>query len=350
MILAILALFVSLACFIVCLLTLIVVITIVHGPNPPKEIQTSPNDAILISGCDSGIGLELAKYFYRTTNFTLICSFLDDLSSDGYQQLRDLSDSNGQNRLKFRSLDITSADDIDDTKNFIDNLIKDGLISDLYAVINNAGTLRFGELDWQTSKQITDQIDVNLVGTVRLTQALLPFIVKRQGRVINVSSVNDSIVFPGLSVYSATKGAVSVFSKSLGYELRKFGAHSITIRLGDFAKLTDIMKKHSQHRDDMWNNLGSTKQKLYSRYFDSFHNHILSNFGMTSPQDFDSSSLFKDFRRALLSAKEPPSVITCAPLGYQLLYSVMELSPIWVQYNLLDLLFKYKFNWTNNKL
>src|SRR5690625_2674778 len=88
-------------------------------------------------------------------------------------------------------------------------------------LINNAGALinkPFEELtmeDWQS------QINSNLLSAVRITKALLPH-VNENGHILNISSMGGfqgSTKFPGLSAYSVSKGALSIFSECLSAEL-----------------------------------------------------------------------------------------------------------------------------------
>lgn len=301
-------------------------------------------DAVLISGCDTGIGLELAKYFHKTTNLKLICCFLSPGKSEGFKELSHISQRDGICRLFLKKLDLRSSEDIDLIVQFIETAKEQGVFKRLKALINNAGILTYGEFDWLTWDHISSQIEVNLVGTIRLTRAIVPYIIESRGRIVNVSSVNDSTVFPGLSIYSATKSALSTFSRGLGYELRKFGAHVVTIRLGDFARLTSIMSRHKTNQSDMWNEMSSRKQLMYKDFFHQFNKHLLENYGMTSPQEFAHSPLFNDFRRAILS-RRPPTTITCAPIHFRIFYFVIELMPVRLQYYLLDILIQVGFNW-----
>lgn len=311
---------------------------------------TSQDDAILVTGCDSGIGLEIVKHFLETCKFKIICGFLKFEQSEGYKEISKLSTASCyENRLLLAKLDITSSKDIDGVVELVKSSKECGRFVHLVALINNAGTMTYGEFDWLTWEQIENQIDTNLIGTIRLTRAIVPFIIESKGRIINVSSVNDCTVFPGLSVYSATKSALTTFSRGLGYELRKFGAHVVTIRLGDFARLTNIMANHRSKQDNMWLEMDSKKRNLYKDYFKQFNKHLLDNYGMTSPKKFQDSSLFKDFERAIL-AKNPPTTITCAPLIFKIFYFVIELLPVWVQYQLLDILIQVGFKWKPPRL
>jgi 3-oxoacyl-[acyl-carrier protein] reductase len=70
--------------------------------------------------------------------------------------------------------------------------------------------------------QIGELIRVNVTGTIILTKYLLrPMLVKRRGRVVNVSSIIASTGFSGLSVYGATKAALLGFTRSLAREIGK---------------------------------------------------------------------------------------------------------------------------------
>jgi short-subunit dehydrogenase len=54
-------------------------------------------------------------------------------------------------------------------------------LSELRALINNAGVMIFGEFEWQTERHIQHQIDVNLLGTMRVTKSFCPLLRKYKG-------------------------------------------------------------------------------------------------------------------------------------------------------------------------
>ena len=59
----------------------------------------------------------------------------------------------------------------------------------LYGVVNNAGILVHGPVEWNTVAEMQNAMDVNLWGTVRITKAmLLPLVKKERGRIVNMSS------------------------------------------------------------------------------------------------------------------------------------------------------------------
>lgn len=97
-------------------------------------------------------------------------------------------------------------------------------------LVNNAGYARFKPVweltldDWQES------LDVNVTSAFLFTQALLPHMMKRrQGRIINISSVTGLKALPEQGAYCAAKHALNGWTKSLAYELREYGiaAHAV---------------------------------------------------------------------------------------------------------------------------
>ena len=77
------------------------------------------------------------------------------------------------------------------------------------------------------------------------TQACLPLLKSCPGsRLINVTSVASRLPCPGLSVYTATKHAMSGFSEVLRLELAKFQVSVVTVQPGDFSKATNLLNDH----------------------------------------------------------------------------------------------------------
>lgn len=92
-------------------------------------------------------------------------------------------------------------------------------------LVNNAALWRM----WESFLNVTvdewkKMIDVNVMGTVYFSRAVLPYMLKNKyGRIINVSSVAGIYGNANMSSYSATKGAVNSFTKALAKEVAKDG-------------------------------------------------------------------------------------------------------------------------------
>jgi 3-oxoacyl-[acyl-carrier protein] reductase len=97
------------------------------------------------------------------------------------------------------------------------------LFGGLDILVNNAGGGTFGALHEQPTEEIDQMIDVNIRGVVLTTRHAIPHL-GEGGRIINIGSANaDRTPFPGGSIYSMTKGAVSSFTRALSRELGPCG-------------------------------------------------------------------------------------------------------------------------------
>lgn len=100
-------------------------------------------------------------------------------------------------------------------------------------LVNNAGVYTFGEADTITDEQWNMVFDVNVRGTFFGCREIIPHMKKAGGgSIINVSSNFAIVGVPGFSVYSASKGAVRLFTKSIAAELAKDNIRANSIHPG----------------------------------------------------------------------------------------------------------------------
>ena len=159
----------------------------------------------------------------------LVRSFLDD----GWQVIATLRNaaqrqelfaddlSNFPGQLVLKSLDVISHDDRQQIASYIEH---DGLD----CLVNNAGFALFGALENCTEAQIRNQFEINLLAPILLTRALLPALRKRQGRVINISSMMAFVGFPLSSAYCSSKSGLSMWSEALRHEL---APHNVSVHV-----------------------------------------------------------------------------------------------------------------------
>ena len=104
---------------------------------------------------------------------------------------------------------------------------------DFDIVVNNAGSGAFGRFaetefgDWQS------QIEILLVGTMKMTRLVLPGLIERKGYLVNVSSLAAEFPVPFMSAYNASKAGLSAFTESVILETQSSGMKAIDLRPGD---------------------------------------------------------------------------------------------------------------------
>lgn len=105
----------------------------------------------------------------------------------------------------------------------------------LDVLINNAGIGIAGAIEDCSIDEVKAQFDTNFFGTFRVCKAALPHMrKKRDGIIINMSSIAGVIGLPYQAIYSASKFAVEGMTEGLRMEVRSFGIRVILIEPGDF--------------------------------------------------------------------------------------------------------------------
>lgn len=116
-------------------------------------------------------------------------------------------------------------------------------------LINNAGYGISGAIENTDACSIERQFDVNFMGSVYATQAVISHMRESGGgKIINISSMAAEFPIPFQSFYSASKAAISSFTASLGMEVKPFNIKVTTILPGDIK--TDFTAKREKNEKD----------------------------------------------------------------------------------------------------
>lgn len=116
-------------------------------------------------------------------------------------------------QLQVEKLDITSGVDIAKAAKF-----------DVEVLINNAGAGQTGPMADVPMDRVRHLFEVNVFGTLAVTQAVLPkMAVQKTGRIIIVSSIGGVIAGPSFGPYAMTKHALEAMGKSMRAELATSG-------------------------------------------------------------------------------------------------------------------------------
>ncbi|MGJ4860344.1 SDR family oxidoreductase [Labrys sp. La1] len=158
---------------------------------------------VLITGCSSGFGLETARYFLDR-DWKVIATMRTPR-----EEILPHSE-----HMRLLALDVTDPDSIKRA------VTAAGPID---VLVNNAGIGVLNALEGTSMADIREVFETNTLGTIAVTQALLPqFRQRRSGVIVNVTSSVTYKPFPLLAVYSASKTAVNAFTESLALELHPF--------------------------------------------------------------------------------------------------------------------------------
>lgn len=117
-------------------------------------------------------------------------------------------------------------------------------------LVNCAGVATFGAFASMPWEKVQEQVTANLLGPMALCHAALPWMLEfGSGLIVNVSSIAAEVAFGGAAAYSASKGGLRTFSRSLAAEYRRQGIRVSTIQPG--AVDTPIWGTGGPPREDM---------------------------------------------------------------------------------------------------
>ena len=99
----------------------------------------------------------------------------------------------------------------------------------LDAVVNNAAVAVGGPMETVPRPSFRRQLEVNVVGQIAVTQAVLPRLRASRGRIVFISSLNGRIVFPLIGPYCASKFALEAAADALRLELKPWGIGVVVV-------------------------------------------------------------------------------------------------------------------------
>lgn len=134
----------------------------------------------------------------------------------------------------------------------------------LDALVNNAGIVVSGPLESLSAEDVREQFEVNVVGTVALTNLVLPRLRASRGRIVFVSSLSGRISTPMTGAYNASKFAIEAIADAWRLELRKWGVKVVLVEpaMTD----TDLWRKAPETLDDGEAEMSAEHRELYAEH------------------------------------------------------------------------------------
>jgi NADP-dependent 3-hydroxy acid dehydrogenase YdfG len=198
-----------------------------------------PSQAVLITGCSSGIGHAtaelLASQGWKVYASARRPEAIADLKEQGCETL---------------ALDVTDEASMSAAVSAVTEA--EGAVG---VLVNNAGYSQSGAVETVPIEQVRRQFETNVFGLIRMCQLVLPGMrARRSGKIVNIGSMGGRLTFPGGGVYHATKYAVEAISDALRFEVRGFGVDVILVEPGlivtgfaDAATATVVADEHGPY-------------------------------------------------------------------------------------------------------
>jgi NAD(P)-dependent dehydrogenase (short-subunit alcohol dehydrogenase family) len=202
---------------------------------------------IFITGASTGLGKATAKLF-AAKGWQVIATMRNPANEKELNVIKNIT---------LLPLDVTNLAQIKETTQ------KAIAMGNIDVVFNNAGYGLMGPLESTTDEQVTKQINTNLLGVIRVTQAFIPYFREKQsGLFITTTSIGGHIAYPFSSLYHATKWALEGWSESMAFELKKIGVAIKTVAPG--AIQTDYLSRSAEY----------TKHPVYDKWVDQLFSKV----------------------------------------------------------------------------
>ena len=179
---------------------------------------------IIITGASKGIGYELSRKFIEDGNHNIIT-----ISRSAEAFSKQIIPDNKRQNLWHIKLDLTKTNF---KKSLLPKIVEKLKYIDI--IINNAGVLINKPFFELSDDDYDNMFDLNVKSAFRLIRDLLP-IINKGAHIVNISSMGGfqgSAKFPGLSLYSASKGALAILTECLAEELKDKNISTNALALG----------------------------------------------------------------------------------------------------------------------
>ena len=204
---------------------------------------------VLVTGASTGIGEATVVH-------------LKELGFDAVGAVRKDEDAE---RLEARGIrtvriDVTDAGQIESARDELGNAALAGLV-------NNAGIAVAAPLEFLPVDRLREQLEINLIGQMAVTQAFLPALRRGAGRIVMVSSIGGRVALPLVSAYNASKFGLEGMSDSLRRELRSQGVDVVLVEPGGVK--TPIWNKAEALAEDMLEDVPPEAERLYGKLIEA---------------------------------------------------------------------------------
>jgi NAD(P)-dependent dehydrogenase (short-subunit alcohol dehydrogenase family) len=204
----------------------------------------------VITGASSGIGRACAARL-AASGFRVFAGYRRDADASSLAAIAPA-------QLEPLKIDVTDPDQIAGAAARVSDAVG---AAGLWGLVNNAGIPVTGPVEALPLDDLRRQLEVNLVGQVAVTQALLPALRRARGRVLNMTSVGGRVATPFMGAYHASKFGFEGISDSLRRELAPLGVQVCVIEPGSMA--TGIWERGREHAAEAGDRISAEAQTVY---------------------------------------------------------------------------------------
>lgn len=205
---------------------------------------------VVITGASSGIGRATALRLARG-GFRVFAGYRDEVDAASLA-----AEATGE--LEPLSIDVADADQIAAAAARVGEAAGG---QGLWGLVNNAGIAIPGPVESLPIDDLRRALEVNLVGQIAVTQALLPTLRRARGRVVNMTSVGGRVGTPFMVAYHASKFGLEGTSDALRRELAGVGVEVSAVEPGSIA--TAMWDRGREHAEGVLSGMSAEAKETY---------------------------------------------------------------------------------------
>jgi len=173
----------------------------------------------------------------------------------------------------------------------------------LHALVNNAGIAIAAPLEFLPPDELRHQLEVNVVGQVAVTQAVLPALRESRGRIVFVGSVSGRSALPFMAAYAASKHAIEAVTDSLRVEVAPWGIGVTVVEPGTIK--TPMWARGAERAAALAERAGAPAAELYGQRAAAFRRIAQQRGGSGAPAEAVAAAV----ERALTAKHAPTRVL-----------------------------------------
>lgn len=214
---------------------------------------------VLVTGASTGIGEACALHLDRLGHRVFA----------GVRREEDAERLGAQASERFVPVMLDVTDDVQ-----VDAAVKtvDESAGGLAGLVNNAGVARGGPLEYLPLDVWREQLEINVVGQVAVTRAMLPLLRRDRGRIVFMGSIGGRVATPLMGPYNASKFAIEGIGEALRQELSPWGLHVAVVEPG--AVKTPIWEKGRETAAQLDDELPEEAARRYAAHIQAIREGI----------------------------------------------------------------------------